>query len=105
MNDYPRPALPSGITLIRAVASIAMKVPWPEVYEDGNSRTFLEEFEDVAELAGKRSNQGKLMVFRELLMGPVRAVLDTARRGPERVQLAAAKVSHSHRYPIKRPYL
>ncbi|VDP67883.1 unnamed protein product [Echinostoma caproni] len=34
-----------------------MKVPRPEALEDGDSRKFLEEFEDVAELAGIRSDR------------------------------------------------
>ncbi|VDP85605.1 unnamed protein product [Echinostoma caproni] len=29
-----------------------MEVPWPEALEDGDKQMYLEEFEDVAELAG-----------------------------------------------------
>ncbi|VDP88549.1 unnamed protein product [Echinostoma caproni] len=68
-----------------------MKVPWPAAFEDGDVRMFLEEFEDVAELAGIRTDRGKLTALRALLKGRARAVLDAARRGPEKMEWAAAK--------------
>ncbi|VDP75258.1 unnamed protein product, partial [Echinostoma caproni] len=49
---------------------------------------FLEEFEDVAELAGIRTDRGKLTALRALLKGRARAVLDAARRGPEKMEWA-----------------
>ncbi|VDP76388.1 unnamed protein product, partial [Echinostoma caproni] len=68
-----------------------MKVPWPAAFEDGDVRMFLEEFEDVAELAGIRTDHGKLTALRALLKGRARAMLDAARRGPEKMEWAAAK--------------
>ncbi|VDP88682.1 unnamed protein product [Echinostoma caproni] len=96
-----------------------MKVPWPDAFEDGDVRTFLEEFEDgaemvgigsdrgselkfhdqqrsrmemfledfegVAELAGIRTDCSKLTALPALLKGCARAVLDAARRDPEKM--------------------
>ncbi|VDP96556.1 unnamed protein product [Echinostoma caproni] len=70
-----------------------MKVPWPAAFEDGDMRMFLEEFEDVAELAGIRTDRGNLTALRALLKGHARAMLDAARRGPEKMEWAAAKDS------------
>ncbi|VDP69257.1 unnamed protein product [Echinostoma caproni] len=68
-----------------------MKVRWNDVFVDGDARTFLEEFEDVAELAGIRLERGKLTTLQALLKTRGRAVLDAARRGPEKMEWAAAK--------------
>ncbi|VDP42675.1 unnamed protein product, partial [Echinostoma caproni] len=65
-----------------------MKVPWPAAFEEGDVRMFLEEFENVAELAGIRADRGKLTAPRALLKNRVRAVLDAARRGPEKMEWA-----------------
>ncbi|VDP95742.1 unnamed protein product [Echinostoma caproni] len=35
-----------------------MRVPWPEAFEDGNARAFLEDFEEVAKLEGIRLDRG-----------------------------------------------
>ncbi|VDP94050.1 unnamed protein product [Echinostoma caproni] len=51
---------------------------------------FLEVFEDVAKLAGIRTDRGKLTALRVLLKGRARAVLDAARRNPEKMEWAAA---------------
>ncbi|VDP69391.1 unnamed protein product [Echinostoma caproni] len=48
-----------------------MKVPWPAAFEDGDVRMFLEELEDVVELAGIRTDRGKLTTLRWLLKGSV----------------------------------
>ncbi|VDP92267.1 unnamed protein product [Echinostoma caproni] len=55
-----------------------MEALWPKALEDGDARKFLEEFEEVAKLAGIRSNR-------------VRAVLYAARKGPEKIERAVAK--------------
>ncbi|VDP72367.1 unnamed protein product [Echinostoma caproni] len=68
-----------------------MKVPWSAAFEDGDERVFLEEFEDVAELAGIRTDRDKSTALRALLKGCARAVLDAARTGPEKMEWAAAK--------------
>ncbi|CAM0512163.1 unnamed protein product [Fasciola hepatica] len=68
-----------------------MDLPWPEPFEDGDIRTFLEDFEDLAELSGIQSDRGKLTALRALLKGRPRAVLDAARRGPKELKWAAAK--------------
>ncbi|VDP92244.1 unnamed protein product [Echinostoma caproni] len=54
-------------------------------------RTFLEEFEDFAELVGVRPDRGKLTALRALLKGRAQVVLDAARRDPEKMKWAAAK--------------
>ncbi|VDP41758.1 unnamed protein product [Echinostoma caproni] len=46
----------------------------------------MEEFEDVAELEEIWSDRGKLTALRALLEGRARAVLDAARRGPEKMK-------------------
>ncbi|VDP93020.1 unnamed protein product [Echinostoma caproni] len=76
---------------IGAIARIRMKVPWPAAFEDGDVRMFLEEFEDVEELTGIRTDRGKLTALPSLLKGRARAVLDAARRSPEKMEWAAAK--------------
>lgn len=68
-----------------------MKVPWPQPFEDGDVGSFLEDFEDVADVAGIKSDRGKLVALRALLKGRAKAVLDAARRGPEKLDWAAAK--------------
>ncbi|VDP71453.1 unnamed protein product [Echinostoma caproni] len=68
-----------------------MKVLWPAAFEDVDVRMFLEEIEDVAELAGIRTDRGKLTALRALLKGRARVVLDAARRGPEKMEWATAK--------------
>ncbi|VDP69105.1 unnamed protein product [Echinostoma caproni] len=68
-----------------------MKVPGPDAFEDGDLRTFLEEFEDVMELVGIRSDRGKLTAIRALLKGLSPVVLDAAQRGPEKMEWATAK--------------
>ncbi|VDP68643.1 unnamed protein product [Echinostoma caproni] len=65
-----------------------MKVPWPAAFEDGDVRLFLE---DVAELVGIRTDRGKLMALRVLLRGRARAVLEVARRHPEKIEWAVAQ--------------
>ncbi|VDP72580.1 unnamed protein product [Echinostoma caproni] len=37
-----------------------MNVQWPAAFERGDARTFLEEFEDIAELTGIRTDKGSL---------------------------------------------
>ncbi|VDP72926.1 unnamed protein product [Echinostoma caproni] len=68
-----------------------MKDPWPDAFEDGDSRTFLEELEQVAELAKLRSDRSKLTALRALLKGRAQAVLDTMRRDPGKMEWTAAK--------------
>ncbi|VDP30769.1 unnamed protein product [Echinostoma caproni] len=86
IQNSPRPAPPFRNITIGAVARIRMKVPWPAAFEDGDVRMFLEEFEDVAELAGIWTDRGKLTALRVLPKGRARAVLDAARRGPEKME-------------------
>ncbi|VDP77274.1 unnamed protein product [Echinostoma caproni] len=68
-----------------------MKVTWLAASENRDVRMFLEEFEDVAELAGIRTDRGKLTALLAILKNGARAVLDAARRGPEKMEWAAAK--------------
>ncbi|KAA3674786.1 uncharacterized protein DEA37_0005127, partial [Paragonimus westermani] len=44
-----------------------MKIPWPQPFEDGDVRTFLEDLEDVAEVAGVKTDRGKLAALRTLV--------------------------------------
>ncbi|VDP19857.1 unnamed protein product [Echinostoma caproni] len=91
VNACPNSVPPFGNITIGAVAKIRVKVPWPAAFEDGGARVFLEKLEDVAELAGIRTHRGKLTALGALLKGRARAVLDAARRGPEKMEWAAAK--------------
>ena len=68
-----------------------MKLPWPQPFEDGDVREFLEDFEAVAEVVGVKTDRGKLVALRSLLKGRARAVLDAAARGPVKLEWAAAK--------------
>ncbi|TGZ60961.1 hypothetical protein CRM22_008258 [Opisthorchis felineus] len=68
-----------------------MRIPWPQPFEDGDVRTFLEDFEDVAEAAGLETDRGKLAALKTLLRGRAKAALDAARRGPRKMDWAAAK--------------
>ncbi|VDP94472.1 unnamed protein product [Echinostoma caproni] len=63
-----------------------MKVPWPAAFEGGDVRMFLEEFEDVAELAGIPTDRGKLTALRALLKGRARTVLNAVRRDPDKME-------------------
>ncbi|VDP75070.1 unnamed protein product [Echinostoma caproni] len=58
-----------------------MKVSWSAAFEYGDVRMFLEEFEDVAELAGIRTDSGKLTALRALLKGRARVGGCTKRPG------------------------
>ncbi|KAA3677052.1 uncharacterized protein DEA37_0001247 [Paragonimus westermani] len=60
-------------------------------FEDGDVRTFLEDLKDVAEVVGVKTNRGKLAALRTLVKGRAKAVLDAARRGPAKMEWAAAK--------------
>ncbi|KER25570.1 hypothetical protein T265_07026 [Opisthorchis viverrini] len=68
-----------------------MKIPWPQLFEDGDVRTFLEDFEEVAEAAGLETDRGKLAALKTLLRGRAKAALDAARRGSRKMDWAAAK--------------
>ncbi|VDP90537.1 unnamed protein product [Echinostoma caproni] len=68
-----------------------MKVPRPGIFEDADVWTFLEEFENVTELAGIRSDRGKLTDLRAFLKSRGQRMLDAARRGTEEMEWAAAK--------------
>ncbi|KAA3681392.1 uncharacterized protein DEA37_0013250 [Paragonimus westermani] len=68
-----------------------MKIPWLQPFEDGDVRSFLEDFEDVAEAVGVKADRAKLAALRMLLKGRAKAVLDAARRGPAKLEWAAAK--------------
>ncbi|GAA49304.1 hypothetical protein CLF_102833 [Clonorchis sinensis] len=60
---------------------IIMEIPWPQPFEGEDVQTLLEYFDKVAEAAGLET----------LLRGRVKVVLDAARRGPRRMDLAATK--------------
>ena len=68
-----------------------MKIPWPQPFEDGNVESFLEDFEDVAEAAGLKTDRMKLAALRMLVKGRAKAVLQTALCGLEKMDWAAAK--------------
>ena len=68
-----------------------MKIPWPQPFKDGDVKAFLEDFEDAAEVAGVKTDRGKLAALRALLKGRAKAVLEAARRGPAQMEWAAAK--------------
>ncbi|CAH8287621.1 unnamed protein product, partial [Schistosoma turkestanicum] len=54
-----------------------MKIPWPREFEDGDVRSFLKEFEAVAELVGVKERKAKAVVLGTLLRGRARAVYDS----------------------------
>ncbi|VDP86431.1 unnamed protein product [Echinostoma caproni] len=75
-----------------------MKVPCPEVFEDGDVWTFLEEFEDVKEI---RTDRGKLTALRLFLKDRTRAVSDAAERNPGGVpELQNGAARSWHRSPV-----
>ncbi|GAA56944.1 normocyte-binding protein 1 [Clonorchis sinensis] len=84
------PRRPSSFSF-GAVTRIRVKIPWPQPFEDGGVWTFLEDFEEVAEAAGLDTDRGKLAALKTLLKGRAKAALDVARRGPRKMDWAAAK--------------
>ncbi|KAA3676937.1 uncharacterized protein DEA37_0012980 [Paragonimus westermani] len=68
-----------------------MKISWPQPFENGDVRNFLEEFEDVAEAVRVKADRAKLAALRMLLKGRAKAVPGAARRGPAKLEWAAAK--------------
>ncbi|KER30657.1 hypothetical protein T265_13145 [Opisthorchis viverrini] len=66
-------------------------IPWPQPFEDGDVRTFLEDFEEVAEAAWLETDRGKLAALKTLLKDRAKAALDAARKGPRKMDWAAAK--------------
>ena len=54
-----------------------MKIAWPQPFDDGDVRSCLEDFEEVVEIAGVKSNLGKLMAVRALLKSRTKAILGT----------------------------
>ncbi|KAA3676503.1 uncharacterized protein DEA37_0012200 [Paragonimus westermani] len=65
-----------------------MKIPSPQPFEDGDVRSFPEDFEDVAEAVGVKADRAKLAVLRMLFKGRAKAVLDAARRSPAKLDPA-----------------
>ncbi|GAA50572.1 hypothetical protein CLF_104738 [Clonorchis sinensis] len=59
-----------------------MKVPWPQPLESGNALTILEDFVDVAKVAGLKFDRVKLTLLKTLLKDRKRAALDAARNDP-----------------------
>ncbi|KAA3682459.1 uncharacterized protein DEA37_0012375 [Paragonimus westermani] len=60
-------------------------------FEDGDVRMLLENMEDVAEVVGVKTDRGTLAALRTLVKSRAKAVLDAARRGPAKMEWAAAK--------------
>ncbi|KAA3676598.1 dynein light chain LC8-type [Paragonimus westermani] len=60
-------------------------------FEDGDVRSFLEDFEDVAEAVGVKADRAKPVALRMLIKGRAEALLDEARKGPAKLQWATAK--------------
>nr|CAH8830557.1 unnamed protein product [Trichobilharzia regenti] len=54
-----------------------MKIPWPTAFEVGDLRSFLRDFEAVAELIGVKEQAAKAVVLGTLLRGRAKAVYDS----------------------------
>ena len=90
-KQFPEPAVFWIISLGVAARINRMKIPWPQPFEDGDVRSFLEDFEDVAEVVGVKTERGKLVALRTLLKGRAKAVLDAAAKGPAKLEWVPAK--------------
>nr|CAH8827780.1 unnamed protein product [Trichobilharzia regenti] len=57
-----------------------MKIPWPAAFEEGDIRSFLRDFEAVAELVGVKEQAAKAVVLGTLLRGRAKAAYDSVDR-------------------------
>ncbi|CAH8823504.1 unnamed protein product, partial [Trichobilharzia szidati] len=57
-----------------------MKIPWPAAFEEGDIRSFLRDFEAIAELVGVKEQAAKAVVLGTLLRGRAKAAYDSVDR-------------------------